>query len=167
MSRDVTTGRFVSTHGGRHEILYNIWCAMKERCNNPHNKRYERYGGRGITVCDEWQSDYAAFRSWALENGFDDGLTIDRINGNGNYSPNNCRWVTTAAQNRNYSRNHLLTYKGETLCLADMADKYGVNRATVLFRLKSGKSVEEALSTVDGRTTRWKKTISQNCMQST
>lgn len=160
--RDAATGQFVQTHGGRNERLYNVWCAMKERCNNPHNKRYRNYGGKGVSVCEEWKEDYAAFRKWAMDNGYAEGLTIDRIDGNGNYSPDNCRWATHAMQNRNYSRNHFLTFNGETLCLKDMAEKYGVNPTTVLFRLNSGKTLEEALSNIDGRKTRWKKTTLYN-----
>ena len=150
-------GRFVASHGGRKTRLYNVWCAMKERCNNPHNKRYENYGGKGIKVCDEWKNDFATFRSWAMENGYDDGLTIDRIDTDGNYEPSNCRWVTHKVQNRNYSRNHLITYDGRTQCLSDWADELGINRATVLFRLKQGKPLEEVFSKQDGRKTRWQK----------
>ena len=129
---------------------------MKERCNNPHNKRYDRYGGRGISVCKEWK-DFAAFRSWMLANGYEQGKSIDRINSDGNYEPGNCRLVTTAAQNRNYSRNHLLTYNGRTLCVQDWAAETGLNPSTILFRLREGRSIEEALSTIDYRSIRFKK----------
>ena len=151
-----TDGTFEKTHGQRHTHLYKVWCAMKERCNNPHNKSYKRYGNRGIKVCSEWETSFSAFYEWAKASGYDEGLTIDRINNEKGYSPENCRWVTTAQQNRNYSRNHFLTYQGQTLCIKDWAEKTGINQATILFRLKAGKTIEQALSPVDGRTTRWK-----------
>ena len=155
--RDCVTGRFLPTHGLKHSRLYAVWCAMKERCTNPNNKSFKHYGAKGISVCHSWADDFQSFERWARRNGYEDGLTIDRINNGEGYFPNNCRWVTTAQQNRNYSKNRMITYNGETLCLSDMADKYGVNRATVLFRLKSGKTIEQALSPIDGRTIRWNK----------
>lgn len=134
---------------------YRVWCAMKERCNNPHNKRYPRYGGRGIKVCKEWSESYAEFRRWSEENGYQEGLTIDRINTDGNYEPTNCRWVSRFVQNRNYSRNHFITYNGETLCIADWSEKTGIKRATILWRLKNGKDLDEVFEQIDRRTTRW------------
>ena len=127
---------------------------MKERCANPHNKRYERYGGRGISVCEEWKKDYSEFREWALENGYKDGLTIDRIDNEKGYSPENCRWVDRKTQNRNYSRNHLITYMGKTQCIADWAEELNINRATILFRIKSGKPLDEVFDKRDRRTLR-------------
>lgn len=158
-------GTFGIIHNGKRTPLYRIWCAMKERCNNPNNKRFSRYGGRGITVCEDWQCSFNTFREWAIEHGYKRGMTIDRIDNEKGYEPDNCRWATRAEQNRNYSRNHLITYNGETLCVTDWANKIGIKPATVLYRLKSGKTIEQALSKTDGRKTRWK-TISQNCMES-
>lgn len=159
------TGRFLRKHPPSQDKLYAIWCAMKERCLNPNNKRYERYGGRGIVVCDEWKNDFSVFAEWAESNGYQDGLTIDRKENNGNYCPENCRWATRKQQNRNYSRNHMITYNGETKCLSDWADHFGINRATVLFRIKQGKPIDEVFSKTDGRTTRWSRTISPNSTQ--
>lgn len=153
-------GTFKTKHGKKNTKLYPVWCAMKERCYNTNNKKYSRYGGRGIVVCDEWKDDFQSFYDWSIANGYREGLTIDRIDNNGNYEPANCRWLTRAEQNRNYSRNHLITYQGETKCLTDWADEFGINRGTVLYRLKAGKTLNEVFSTVDGRSTRWKKTIS-------
>lgn len=154
--RDRKTGRYLPVHGKKRTKLYGVWCAMKERCTNPANKSYRNYGGRGVRVCDAWAVSFPSFEKWANDSGYKEGLTIDRIDSNKGYSPSNCRWATTSEQNRNYRRNVMITYQGETLCLSDMANKHGVNRTTVAYRLKAGKTVEEALSKIDGRTTRWK-----------
>ena len=151
-------GTFKTIHGQKQSRLYRVWCAMKERCSNPHNKSYPRYGGRGVEVCKEWRESFQTFAEWSAHNGYQDGLTIDRIDNSKGYSEENCRWVTTAEQNRNYGRNVLLTYQGKTQGMADWAEELGINRSTISFRLRSGKTVEEALSKNDGRKTRWKKT---------
>ena len=88
-------------HGGTGTRLYRIWKAMKTRCTNPNVPYFQYYGGKGIAVCEEWQNDFQSFFGWSMANGYSDGLTIDRINGDGDYSPENCRWVTMTVQNRN------------------------------------------------------------------
>lgn len=88
-------------HSGCGTRVYSIWCAMKKRCLNPKDATYKGYGGRGITVCDEWKSSFEVFRDWALSHGYSDDLSIDRINVNGNYEPSNCKWATWKEQANN------------------------------------------------------------------
>lgn len=96
-----TIGIRSTKHGDCGSRLYRIWANMKRRCYNDHFEKYQNYGGRGIQVCDEWRTDFPAFRDWAMSNGYDDSLTIDRIDTNGNYEPSNCRWATYEQQNKN------------------------------------------------------------------
>lgn len=88
-------------HGATKTKLYSVWSQMIQRCTNPNHKRYSDWGGRGITVCDEWKNDFAVFNDWAKESGYSDGLTLDRIDNDKGYCPENCRWATIAEQNRN------------------------------------------------------------------
>lgn len=81
--------------------IYRIWCTMKSRCSNINHPDYQYYGGRGITVCEEWRLNFMSFKEWSLENGYYDSLTIDRVNNNGNYEPLNCRWATMKEQSIN------------------------------------------------------------------
>ena len=125
-------------------IFYN----MKNRCYDPNNNRYYRYGARGITICDEWLNDKYAFCRWALENGYAPGLTIDRIDNNGNYCPENCRWSTPKEQMHNFSNNVPITYNGETKTLSEWADSLNIKRTTLHNRLRYYHwSVEKALTT--------------------
>lgn len=114
--------------------LYTIWDNMRSRCNNKKNPNYVDYGGRGISVCKEWD-DYSAFKNLALENGYTDDLTIDRIDVNGNYSPANCRWVTQKDQCRNKRTNRFITYKGETRTIAEWSELTGIPYHTLKSRI--------------------------------
>ena len=107
--------------GQSRDRLYGIWIKMKHRCYNPKTKGYKNYGARGITICQEWLDDYNNFRDWALSNGYKEDLTIDRIDVNGNYSPENCRWATWQEQSRNTTKTVHITVNGITKCKSDWA----------------------------------------------
>jgi len=109
---------------GKHSRLFNCWCSIRNRCNNPKHAKYRFYGARGIRVCDEWLYHFAPFRDWALANGYSDSLTIDRIDSNGNYCPQNCRWITMVEQNNNRRSNIKVEFRGEFLTLAQLSRKY-------------------------------------------
>lgn len=134
------------THGERHSRLYRIWTGMKTRCNNSYHTAYKDYGGRGVTICDEW-SDYTVFRDWALSHGYADNLTIDRIDNDGNYEPSNCRWVTQATQVNNCRSNRILEYNGERHTMAEWSKLTNIPYHTLAQRLeKLNWSVERALT---------------------
>lgn len=110
LQRD-TTSKIHTKHGKHNTRLYHIYYAMKNRCYNKDNNRYQYYGERGIVVCDEWLNDFQTFYNWAINNNYRDDLTIDRIDINGNYEPTNCRWVDIATQNRNTRQNRYIKVK--------------------------------------------------------
>lgn len=127
--------------------LYNIYRSIIKRTQNPKNKDYKNYGGRGITLCKQWNDDYKKFYNWSINNGYSDELSIDRIDNNKGYSPDNCRWVNAKTQINNTRKNHKLTYKGETRTLAEWADKAGINYGAFKGRIYRGWSIEQAIKT--------------------
>ena len=139
------------THGDTKSKLYGVYRTMLSRCYTKSQNGYERYGGRGIAVDDVWrgESGYVNFREWAVANGYKEGLTIDRIDVNGNYCPKNCRWVTPYAQSRNKSNNVLITIDGRTMVKSDWAKERGIDRRTIDTRLSRGWPIEEALGFVE------------------
>lgn len=135
-------------HGMSGHKLDGVLKAIKQRCSNPSNPRYADYGGRGITLCDEWMNNRASFFDWAYRTGYHPGLSIDRIDNNKGYSPENCHWVPTITQNRNTRRNILVNINGETKSLSAWVAKTNIKYATVLARISRGWTPEEALEIV-------------------
>ena len=133
-------------HNQSHNRIYFIWQSMKDRCYNSNNKNYKNYGGRNITVCNEWKNDFILFYNWAMNNGYKEDLTIDRIDVNGNYEPNNCRWATIKQQENNKRNNHILYYNNEKHNITEWASILGINRNIIYDRLRYGWTVEKALS---------------------
>ena len=110
----------------RKSRLYHIYTSMKQRCTNENNKSFHRYGGRGITVCNEWLLNPDAFIAWALDSGYNDTLTIDRIDNDKSYSPDNCRWVSAAVQNRNRRSNVMIRFQGNNMTLTEACQSSGI-----------------------------------------
>lgn len=137
-------------HGDGHRNnktrLYKIWVDMKRRCNNPNRKGSKNYCDKGILVCEEW-NEFINFKQWAISNGYDDTLTIERKDNNKNYCPENCCWISKSEQSKNRSTNHYITFNGETKTLSDWALTIGINRLTLQSRLKRGWTIEKALTT--------------------
>jgi len=135
-------------HGFYGERLYNIWQHMKDRCYYPRNDNYKNYGGRGISVCDEWKENYSAFKEWALNNGYSDSLTIDRKNNDGNYEPGNCRWATIDTQSNNKQNTVYITINGETHNLKEWSELSNIPRIIIYGRFKRGWSEDRLLEPI-------------------
>lgn len=133
--------------GHEHYRLHQCYKDMLNRCYNTNNKSYKNYGNRGIAVCDEWLNDFYSFKDWSLLNGYNDTLTLDRIDVNGNYEPSNCRWVTLKTQNNNRTNNRIVQYNGERMTLHELSEKYGIAYKTLWARVNSGWSVASAIET--------------------
>ena len=140
-----STGKARRTHGLSHTRIDNIYRSMIDRCYNPNNKRYVHYGGRGISVCDEWKNDKTMFFKWANESGYESDLTIDRIDVNGGYEPTNCRWVSQRVQQQNRRNNFLIEYRGEKKTATEWERISGTKDCTIRSRIKKGWSAEEAI----------------------
>ncbi len=132
-------------HGKRNTKLFNRWCLMRKRCNSSNDRFYKDYGGRGIKVCDEWNNSFQQFYDWAMANGYDDSLTIDRIDNDGNYEPSNCRWVTMKVQSNNTRKTRHITYQGKTMTITEWAELTGIARYNICSRLELGWPIGEVL----------------------
>lgn len=137
-----------TTHGQTGTPLYRRWVSMISRCENPNEPGFEKYGAKGINVCQAWRASFEAFRDWALANGYRADLTIDRFPNNaGNYEPGNCRWATYTEQNRNQSRNRPILYKGESWFIGDLAKAHNLPDHILRGRVHVlGWTIERALS---------------------
>lgn len=133
-------------HGCEPIELWHAYTNMKTRCHNPKYTLYHRYGGRGITVCNQWSNSFVAFRDWALNNGWEKGLTLDRINNDGNYCPENCKWSTVQEQSNNRRTNRMLTKGGATDTMANWSRKLNIPYYVIQRRLYRGWNDEKALS---------------------
>ena len=150
LAREKSSERFYK-HGGKahKERLYSIWKNMNARCNanEEHNPVcYKYYASKGITVCDEWK-DYKVFKEWALVNGYTDEKTLDRIDGEGDYCPENCRWCSRVQQQNNISSNKKYDVNGELLTKREIAEKYNLTYDAVSGRLKRGWTIEKIINT--------------------
>lgn len=138
-------------HGMTNSRLYSVWCGIKDRCNNPNVEHYDRYGGRGIKMCDEWQNSFESFRDWAYSVGYRDDLngkeqSIDRINVDGNYCPENCRWVDQKTQMRNTSSTIYISYQGKDVPLAEFCEMFGISYPHfVKRRMQKGIDADEII----------------------
>ncbi len=139
-----------STHGQSKSRLYQVWKNIKARCYNPHHKNYADYGGRGIVMCPEWKESYESFYEWAKTNGYredlTEALTVDRIDNNGNYEPNNCRMVNRVVQANNRRNSILVTYNDETHPIKWWANKIGIPYNTLYGRITRGWDIKRALT---------------------
>lgn len=140
------------THGKSNTRLFHVWMNMKQRCNNPNHHAYDEYGGRGIKICNEWESDFESFEKWAFANGYDENApkrmcTLDRIDVNGNYEPCNCRFISNAEQQGNKRNNVFVVYHGEKATIAEWARRTGLTHSTIRCRLRRGWDVERTLTT--------------------
>lgn len=143
-------GEAFVTHGDtrKHQWSseYGIWSGMVSRCHNPKHRRFSDYGGRGIKVCERWRSSYENFLA-DMGRKPSPKHTIDRRDNDGNYEPGNCRWATRVEQGRNRSNNHMLTWRGETLCIAEWAERTGLPPRRIASRISRGWSTDRALGT--------------------
>lgn len=145
--RNELTAKRHITHGQRRTRLYRIWRNIKSRCLNPNLPDYNSWGGRGITICDEWL-EFEPFHAWAVANGYRDDLSIDRKDNEKGYSPVNCRWATDIQQDRNKRNNRILTYGGESNTLSEWGAIVGIKPVVIGMRLyRLGWSIEKALTT--------------------
>lgn len=127
--------------------IHSIWHGMKCRCNTASSGSYERYGSKGVKVCKEWENNFYAFYNWSLANGYADGLTIDRIDSDGDYEPSNCRWVDYVLQANNRKTNVRLCYNGESHTIAEWSNLLNISRNVLYNRKKKGWSDEKTLTT--------------------
>ena len=147
MSKEpIVENRYCRFYGIPNYRLWTVWRNMKARCYNHNNHGYKDYGGRGIKIYSLWLKHFLYFYDWAIENGYQDDLTIERIDVNGNYEPNNCKWISKKEQMRNKRNSHNITFNGETKCLEEWSNIYKINSKVIKFRMDNGMTFEEAVT---------------------
>ena len=139
---------FGKTHGKSSTKIYHVYQAMLQRCFNPKAQEYECYGGRGITVCEEWKNDFMSFWKWSIEHGYSEnkGLSIERIDNDGNYKPSNCKWATRKEQAFNRRTTHSETFNGETKCYYDWAKVLHISEGRLKRLLSLGWSMQQIVT---------------------
>lgn len=142
------SSKYHLTHGMKGTRIFSVYNGMKGRCYNPNDRKYPRYGGRGISMCEEWRNNPSSFFDWAFSNGYRDGLSIDRIDNNGNYSPENCRWADDITQANNKSTNHIYEHNGEKKTIAEWSRELGLSYSATNYRIKRG-SFDELFGNMD------------------
>lgn len=144
----------VVTKGGNapyKDEFFSSYVNMRQRCENPKSPEYRNYGGRGIKVCDEWRDNYESFREWAKANNYRKGLSIDRIDCNGDYTPENCRWATSKQQARNKRNTLWVKFRGELMSLADAAELSGIGYDALRSRLRKGWTEDKLFAPINGK----------------
>lgn len=136
----------ITKHGMHKTKLYRAWNNMISRCYCESFRSFRNYGGRGITVCDEWRNSFPVFADWAMNNGYREDLTIDRIDNEGNYEPSNCRWITNEAQQLNKRSNRRISFNGETRTIKEWSVITGIHPRTLSARLDHGWTAEDTLT---------------------
>lgn len=139
------TGKKLRKYNARDRKLYFRWNNIRERCYNPNNKAYKNYGGRGIEMCPEWQDDFYTFRDWAISNGYNESLSLDRIDNNKGYSPDNCRWATDKTQSNNRRSNRYITINGVTKTMMQWSEELNIPYSRIQSRLEAGWTAEDAV----------------------
>ena len=143
--RKLVTSKLTKTHGMSGTRIFRVWCAMKERCMNPKSRGYLYYGIRGISIYKEWL-EFSNFYEWAITHGYAEGLTIERENNDGNYEPNNCKWITQAEQTKNSRHCHYVTHNGKTSTVTDCLKSRSISKTTFYRRLRQGMTAGMALT---------------------
>jgi len=141
-------GDYVQKTGESNTRFYRIWYGIIRRTEHSHRKEYKNYGGRGIKMCPEWRDSFVAFREWALANGYDENLTIERLDNNGDYCPENCCWADKLKQENNKVNTIMLTHNGRTLSISDWAREQGVPYARLKKRVRLGWTPDRVLDLI-------------------
>ena len=143
--RDPKTGKMLKTHGMANTRIYSIWSGIKNRCYNKNKREYRLYGAKGITMCEEWKNDFMCFYNWSMANGYSDSLSIDRVDNNKGYTPDNCRWADNMTQTLNRSITKYVEVNGKFYTIPQLSKLYNININCLYARAKKYGYTEEIL----------------------